>query len=151
MDKPIPTKVNVFLQDMAKWAADRADVAAVLLVGSFASGDAGPDSDVDLVIITEEKREFIEDWDWAREFGPAEGISWEDWGKIRSLRVHFKNGLEVEFGLASTDWLTTPFDSGTSEVLLSGVAIVFDQDRIAVEALQQNGIQYWQVSGSGDA
>jgi uncharacterized protein len=39
---------------VVRWALDRPDVRAVGMVGSWARGDARPDSDVDLVVLADD-------------------------------------------------------------------------------------------------
>lgn len=54
------------------WAADRADLRAVALVGSWARGNLHADSDVDLVLLAETPRVYVDDAEWARRFGAVE-------------------------------------------------------------------------------
>jgi hypothetical protein len=106
----------------------RGDPKAIALVGSHARGAARETSDVDLILLTENPQAYFEDVDWIRRFG--EPIRWqsEDWGKIRSLRVWYKSGLEVEFGVGDLDWASPPVDEGTRRVILDGVKVLHDQD-----------------------
>lgn len=60
--------VGLLLQ-VREWAANRADVAAVGLVGSWAHGDARMDSDVDLVLLTAATADYLEDEAWVGELG----------------------------------------------------------------------------------
>ncbi len=45
---------------LREWAKERTDVVAVVLVGSWARGDARMDSDVDVVLLTEEQNPYLE-------------------------------------------------------------------------------------------
>lgn len=49
-----------FLAELANWAASRDVVVAVALVGSYARGEARPDSDVDVVISTNDPRRCLD-------------------------------------------------------------------------------------------
>ena len=44
--------VNIFLTEVVAWASKQDSVIGVSLVGSYAHGQARPDSDVDLVILS---------------------------------------------------------------------------------------------------
>jgi uncharacterized protein len=121
-------RVQQLLQAVGAWAAQRADVAAVLLVGSQARGQATPDSDVDLVILTNEPGRYFEDRAWLEDFGAVERSEPEDWGRVQALRVWYRDGPEVEFGLTTPDWAEEPLDEGTRRVLHPGFAVVFDRD-----------------------
>lgn len=47
---------------------------------------------------------------------------------MQSVRVHYAHGLEVEFGIAGTEWMELPLDSGTVQVFTDGLEILFDPD-----------------------
>lgn len=111
-----------------RWAAGREDIRGLLLVGSHARGEARPDSDIDFVLLCERPRQFLEASDWVAEFDLVESVEREDWGRVQSLRVNFRGGLEVEFGITDPNWAEPPLDPGTIRVLRSGNGIVFDRD-----------------------
>ncbi len=56
--------VSRFLERFVMWAADREDVHAVGLAGSWARGTATLDSDVDLVVIVEDVPSLLDDDGW---------------------------------------------------------------------------------------
>ena len=51
-----PERVERLLRQVVAWAAEQDEVQAVVLVGSYARGDARADSDVDLVLLVEDPR-----------------------------------------------------------------------------------------------
>jgi uncharacterized protein len=116
------------IERVRDWASLRGDVRGLALVGSYARGEAGPDSDVDFVVLCSERSLYVADSEWVSTFGEVARVSLEDWGKVQSVRVLYENGLEVEFGIAGLDWAATPPDSGTAAVLKSGIKILFDRD-----------------------
>jgi predicted nucleotidyltransferase len=119
--------IEEFLKRAAEWAQSEIRVDALLLVGSHARGGATASSDVDLVILTESRAPLLRERGWAIAFGTVERLVEEDWGAVRSLRVRYANGLEVEFGLAGPDWLAEPLDPGTAEVVRRGYRLLFDR------------------------
>lgn len=114
------------LDTAVEWAKSESDIDGLALVGSHARGNPRPDSDVDLVVIVENRDKFLKDLDWLNKFGPTKGHRLEDWGLIQSLRVFFENGLEVEFGFGDRKWVAIPTDSGTRNVISQGFRILFD-------------------------
>ena len=117
--------VQKLIEQVVAWAASNAGVEAVVLVGSHARGEARPDSDVDLVLLTTRSQELLDDPEWAQRFGNVQSTAREDWGRVQSLRVIYESGLEVEFGLALPDWATAP-DAGTIEVVEQGLRVLWD-------------------------
>ena len=119
--------ITPFLDAVRQWAADHADVAAVLLVGSFARGTAHSESDVDLVVIMADPLPYLADAAWLSRFGVVTRVQDEDWGLVQSRRTWYAGGLEVEFGLTTRQWVATdPVDPGTREDVTDGAAIVYD-------------------------
>ena len=53
------TCVEQFLARVCAWSLQRPDVVAVALVGSWACGHPGMDSDVDLVVLTTDKPAYL--------------------------------------------------------------------------------------------
>jgi predicted nucleotidyltransferase len=108
------------------WAAGRKDVRAVALVGSYARGGAGADSDIDLMLLVDDPPALAADQGWAAGFAPIDRVQTEDWGEVTSVRVWYLNGLEVEFAIADPDWARLPLDEGSAQVLLHGFASLYD-------------------------
>lgn len=123
------------VRDVNEWACAREDIRAVALVGSHARGDAGPDSDVDLVLLCSEPERYLRSTEWIRVFGEPLRSSLEDWGRVRSVRVLYRGGIEVEFGFADPDWAALPLDAGTADVLRDGSRVLLDRDGALREAL----------------
>jgi uncharacterized protein len=120
--------VTTFLDSLRSWAESRSDVAAVVLVGSHARGQARADSDVDVVVLTSAPQRYLTDMAWVSEFGPIDDLGIEEYGAVTSVRARYRFGLEVEFGFASPTWASLPLDEGTRRVLEDGMHIVFDRD-----------------------
>ncbi len=129
--------VDQFLEKFKQWAANQDNIKAVALVGSYARGTAEPDSDVDLVIITNNPKSFLENDLWLQKFGQVKGIKNEDWGLVRSKRVFYENGLEVEFGITTPEWAKiNSVDPGTKKVISDGLKILYDKDCSLQKLLQ---------------
>ncbi|QYK56568.1 MAG: nucleotidyltransferase domain-containing protein [Fimbriimonadaceae bacterium] len=120
---------QTLLSRFAIWADERADVRAAALVGSHARGDARPDSDVDLVILAREPAVLLLAPDWCEFFGPVVRLSTEDYGRLLVLRAWYGSGMEVEFGLASPRWATSP-DKGTRRVVREGCRVLLYKDSL---------------------
>ena len=120
--------VAEILSEVRSWATSQAGLIAVALVGSHARGAAGPDSDVDLVLLCDAPDDFVRDTSWVRGFGEVRAIQVEQWGRVTSLRVHYRDGVEVEFGLTTSKWAELPADPGTRDVVARGMRILFDRD-----------------------
>lgn len=120
--------VSRFLEQFVSWSADREDVHAVGLAGSWARGTATPDSDVDLVVIVEDVPSLINEDGWLTLFGDVASAANEDWGLVQSKRAHYVDGLEVEFGLTTSGWAAVPLDPGTSQVVADGFKVLYDPD-----------------------
>jgi predicted nucleotidyltransferase len=117
------------LERVLRWATDRADVRAIVLVGSHARGAARPDSDVDLVLLVERPDELVANTAWLSAFGRVERHAVEHWGRVVSLRCWYACGPEVDLGLATPDWATRP-DEGTERVLRDGARVLLDRDGV---------------------
>ena len=122
--------IQEFLDAFVAWASDQPDVQAIALVGSYARGAARDDSDVDLVILTDQPLIYLADPTWIERFGAVEKHQTEDYGKLTSLRVWYQNGVEVEYGLTTPDWAALPLDAGTQEVIRGGIVILFERENL---------------------
>lgn len=50
----------------------------------------------------------------------------EDWRRVTSLRVYYRERFKVEFGLTSLVWAALPVDPGTASVVSNGMRILVD-------------------------
>lgn len=123
-------QVAPFLNDVTRWVAAQAGILALALVGSYARGTATESSDVDLVLIAHDPKRYLEKADWVRRFGTVEKQQVEDYGLLTSLRIWYRDGLEVEYGLTDERWAGVPLDEGTRRVIADGVRVLFERGDI---------------------
>lgn len=121
-------EVDLLLERAQEWAADRADVAAVALVGSWARGEEEAGSDVDLVLLAEAPAVYTEGEDWVDDLAPGAAlIQTRDWVAIVERRLQLPSGLEADVGIGRPTWAsTTPLDPGTLRVVRDGFRVVYD-------------------------
>ncbi|MEU2611590.1 nucleotidyltransferase domain-containing protein [Micromonospora sp. NPDC007271] len=111
------------------WAVERGDVNGVLVVGSWARGAARMDSDVDIVVLTDNPR-YAQPGGWTGLLG-GEVVRLGEWGPLREVRVRRSSGLEVELGVVPVSWADTdPVDPGTRRVVGDGHRIEYDPVRV---------------------
>jgi uncharacterized protein len=78
-------EVSTLIGRLEKWAADRDDLVAVAIVGSWARASAREDSDVDVVLLTDDASVFLDGDGWIAEFArAAELVRKADWGNCRA-------------------------------------------------------------------
>jgi hypothetical protein len=122
-------EATAFIGAAERWAASRPDIVAALIVGSWARDDAREDSDIDLVLLTEDPDVYIEGEDWIEDLAPgARLIRTGDWGAIIERRLLLpSSSLEVEVGVGRPSWAaTSPVDPGTRNVVRGGFRPLFD-------------------------
>lgn len=116
-----------FIEDLRKFGEATPYVESIILVGSYARSENKKDSDIDLVIITSEKNYMVESQDFVDRFGSQIKKAQENYGACSSIRVYYKNGMEVEFGLVDPSWIKKPLDRGTRRVLEDGYRVILDK------------------------
>ena len=121
--------VQNLLKKIKNWAYKNNDLDSLLLVGSYARNKAHQDSDIDLVLIFNDPKKYVNNLDWIREFGKIKRYEVEHWGRVTSIRTWYKNGIEVEFGITSAEWAEIPVDSGTIRVVSDGSKILVDKSK----------------------
>ena len=119
--------IEHILDRVTVWAAAQPDIVAVVLVGSHARGTASAGSDIDLMLLCQDPVSYLQNVSWTLTFGEPRAHSFENWGDVTAVRVHYLDGTEVEFGLAGSDWGSDPLDGGTAEVIRAGTKILFDR------------------------
>jgi len=119
-----------FIEDFMRWSRRRKDIRAVALVGSYARETATESSDIDLVIIAEEPKEYFEKTGWIRVFGKVIAQKVEAYGKLTSLRVWYESGLEIEYGFTTREWVNSPLDAGTKRVVDDGMRLLFEKEML---------------------
>lgn len=119
--------IREFIDKFVTWASIQEDVQAVAMVGSYARATARDDSDIDLVILTEQPEKYLQDITWAEQFGEIEKHQTEDYRKLISLRVWYRDNYEVEYGITTPDWAAQPLDPGTGQVIADGMLVLFER------------------------
>ena len=129
-----PMPAERIFQVVVDWARTQPTIQAVAIVGSYARGQARPDSDLDLVFPATNPLDFRADIGWLRAIDwnalNVRPLKWEDedYGALWSRRIWLgPNGVEVEIGFASVSWANVnPLDSGTRHVISDGCRILHD-------------------------
>ena len=119
--------ISSFLIQAESLGHQNEDIKSIILVGSYARGQARADSDIDLVIITTEPDSYINDTAFIKSFGRVLKQEKEYWGRVTSIRAWYDNGLEVEFGVTTPIWCSKPLDAGTLRTLTDGYKVIFDR------------------------
>jgi len=117
-----------YINNFTRWAQSNHSILALALVGSHAGNTARPDSDIDFVILCTDKSALLKDTSWVTAFGEVMSCNNEEWGVVTSLRVFYRDGQEVEFGIASQTWADMPVNPGTRRVVADGMVVLYDTD-----------------------
>jgi len=128
--------IRDFLDAFVVWASAQEDVQGIALVGSYARGMARDDSDIDLVILSNQPQKYLDNVKWTERFDVPEKQQTEDYGKLTSLRVWYQNGREVEYGITTPDWAAIPLDEGTRRVIEDGMIVLFEQGNLLSQHLK---------------
>jgi uncharacterized protein len=122
------TEVADLLTAVTDWARGRPDLHALGLAGSWARDAARMDSDVDLVLLTDEIPRYLgEPPDPLVAVGGGPVIHTARWGVLTERRVRRPSGLEVEFGIVAPTWAgCSPVDPGTRRVVRDGLRPLHD-------------------------
>jgi uncharacterized protein len=128
----LPPPVMLLSDALRAWARPRADIVGVALVGSYARGSAGPESDVDFVVLTTAPASY-RNGDWPRQIewpaGDDVRTEWSDvsYGALWARHLEFASGTRVEVGFAAPTWAQiAPVDPGTSAVVRAGCIVLWD-------------------------
>lgn len=122
-------KVDQVLARAAAWVAGRPDVRALALVGSWARGTATVESDVDLMLLTEDPAPYTGSDVLVRGLGAGDLVRTRTWGPVTERRLALRSGLEVEVGVALPTWAAVdPVDEGTRRVVGCGMRVLYDPD-----------------------
>ena len=141
-------EVRALVAALHACAIGRTDVAAALVVGSYAYGRPRADSDLDVVVVTSDTGSLSSDADPVPEVLGARVrlVREQQWGPLLERRFRRSTGLEVELGIPPV-LARVPVDAGTDSVLRDGCAVVHDPHRLAADALRSLGerLRIWGV------
>lgn len=132
-------RAQTLIQAITDWAKAQTDILGVALVGSYARNEAKESSDIDLVIIANNPKTYMDNDAWVFQFGDANPnkITNEDWGALKAKRVFYDSGIEVEFGFTTKEWTkTNPPDEGTAKVMQDGNVVLVDKIWLFQDLLQ---------------
>jgi predicted nucleotidyltransferase len=137
-------KVDRILTKVTQWGSQREDISAVALVGSWASGNARIDSDIDLMFLTPNTSKFRSNEAWIDEIDRENiGSNVEDWededyGLIWSRHIYLSDRTEIEFSFGLLSWASLdPLDSGTFGVVKNGFRILYDPENLLKRLLDK--------------
>jgi len=124
--------INEILDIVVDFAKSEKQILAIGLCGSWARGSAKPDSDIDIIAITEDKMYFKNsEWLDDLEFDKISEriVSFKDcvYGQVWSRHVFLDGGSEIELSFADKTWANIEnLDEGTAKVVSDGFKILYD-------------------------
>jgi uncharacterized protein len=128
-------EANAIISAVRSWAIERGDIRAMALVGSWARGNPGQVSDIDLLLLSDRVHEYRHSEGWVTEIdfrGSGYRHSSSEsatYGVVWSRHVHLLPAAEVELAFAECSWAQTePVDDGTRGVVKDAFHIIFDKD-----------------------
>jgi predicted nucleotidyltransferase len=128
----MPPEISAVLADFCRWARPRSDIRGMALVGSQASGRAGAQSDVDLVIVADAPDAY-QNTGWLQSATAQRAVletRSERFGNVWSLFVALAEGPEIEFTFAGRSWVNTdPPAAEVCRIVCDGVVILHDPHR----------------------
>jgi predicted nucleotidyltransferase len=128
----LPSRVAAAIASTQRAAEQLPAIRAVALVGSWARGAGRDDSDVDIVVLSNEPAVLLGATEWISGFYPgADLIRTNDFGAIQERRLRLPDDLVVELGIGAIDWArAAPPDPGTRRVARDGLVPLHDPDAI---------------------
>jgi uncharacterized protein len=129
--------VNAVTAAIASWAIERNDIRAVAMLGSWVRGNPRPDSDLDLLLLSELALDYQRSQTWltAIDFQNAgfrlQSTESAFYGVVWSQHLHLLPAAEVELTFARCSWASTdPVDTGTRVIVKDAFQIIFDRASI---------------------
>jgi predicted nucleotidyltransferase len=130
-------EANALTAAVCSWAIRREDIRAMAMVGSWARGNPGPASDLDLLLLSDLAYDYRRRSTWLNEIDfQNAGFRLRSsesaiYGVVWSRHVHLMPSAEVELTFANCSWaITDPVDSGTRAVVKDAFQIIVDRDGI---------------------
>jgi hypothetical protein len=120
---------------VAGWVARQPDLRGLALAGSWARGNARPESDLDLVILATDQDRYRRDAAWLGTLG-LEGAGYRivartpaPYGVVWSWHLQLEPDAKLELAFAGPDWASiNPVDAGTRRVVDDAFKILVDKD-----------------------
>jgi hypothetical protein len=138
----LASQVILLSDALRDWARLRADILGVAMVGSYARGTAGPESDVDFVVLTTAPASYrAGDWPTQIAWPAGDDVrpEWSDvsYGALWARHLAFASGTRVEVGFAAPTWAqVAPVDPGTWAVVSAGCVVVWDPSGLLAALLR---------------
>src|SRR5712691_2184025 len=139
---------NQLIERLADWAQGEDNLRAAVLIGSRARADHPADqwSDLDLLIVADDMRGYIDHAEWVAQIG-APWLSFVEPsadGRTLERRVLFAGGLDVDFAVFSVEAIQRMLEHGVPpdalDVIRRGARALVDKDgwaeRILVAACE---------------
>jgi hypothetical protein len=129
----LPEVKDQIVATFCRWVNAQVPLRALAIVGSWARGDARPDSDLDVLVLTNDMT-WATSAEWLRD--PKLGLTEqtitsaqrEVHGIARSWRL-LLGASEVDLTFADISWAnSSPIDCGTWRVLSGGIKVLVDKD-----------------------
>ena len=132
-----PSNRGHLLRRIIAWAENRADILALVLVGSSARDELPADewSDIDLVLVAAEPEVYLDSAAWAAEIDEPWIATLERGpdGKIVERRVLFRSGIDADFIVIARAGLSAFQAEPLRSITARGMKILLDKEHLMPE------------------
>src|ERR1700761_1375019 len=115
--------IQNILTQILHWAKSQDDIKGVALIGSYARDMAKNNSDIDLVLVVKNYKNYLHDLSWLNHFGIVQNVTQMNDSKMTSLQVDYLNSYPIEFCITTSAWTKIPPDRSSVELILNGIKI----------------------------
>ena len=140
---------NNVLQDVIKFAENNKNIEALLITSSMANPKAETDifSDLDVVIVTDNPKIFVNNKDWCNQFGEIM-VSFNDNFKLEGITsytslVLYKDYIRIDFSIWPTELLKKIAEYNKLPAFLDiGYEVLYDKNNLTTELNEASNQAY---------
>ena len=108
---------------------DKYEIELIILVGSYARNEQKINSDIDIMILSNNPTALIEDVLSSQFFDNEKSKIKEIYGNTTSIRL-YTSDIELELSISDLNWISIPLDYGVERILQDGFQIIYDKKNV---------------------
>lgn len=121
------------IEEVKKFFQKKKDIRACILIGSYAKGEQRLDSDVDFIVLAQDREKWLSNTNWTKSLGTVLSTNIEQYEEVKAVRTYYSDNVELEFGFVEESWLEKPLKDATKEAVDGGFKILHDPEQLFLD------------------